>query len=119
MARKWRDLYAERVKGAIPEEHQLGLYKLAKEEEDRELLVREIVEELSKKRGRVGAPRKTADDTNLAEDLLAKHSGNHKLARQEFVKIITARDGIEKSGPASGSSRRWQRPKNRSGFSAV
>ena len=43
-----------------------------------------------------GAPRKTAGDANLIQQLGNHHDGNFKLAKPEFVKTLMNRDGIEK-----------------------
>jgi len=92
----YRDLWAK-LKKAIPtNDDEAALFRLMREEERRELLAEAVAEKLAKPKGKIGAPRKTGDDGNLKVQLLAKHKGNVKSARAEFVKIITKRDEIEK-----------------------
>jgi hypothetical protein len=104
MPRKHRDLYHEKVGKlkAIPEdEAEAFLFDLAKKEEDAERLasfdrvVDDIVDARTKRK-KGGAPRKTADDAMLVQQLMKKHTGNVRSARQEFVKVIGQRDRIGK-----------------------
>jgi len=120
MARKYRGLYAERVKGAIPEnEDEAFLFKLAKQEEDRELLARDIAEVLAEKKGRVGAPRKTGRDVQLAQELLGQHKGNVKLARQAFVRTVGDQDDIGAKQARARFRKALEDLKTQSGFSDV
>ncbi|SRR5260221_8525635 len=100
MSKKYRDLYAEKVaaKKAIPEtEDENVLFQLARMEDDSEQLAKidKLVGMIAKKK-QGGAPRKTAGDVELAQQLLKQHDGNVKLARGDFIKIVTKRDKIGK-----------------------
>jgi hypothetical protein len=90
-------VYDSKVTGAIPEnEDEYYLFERAMAEKDRELIAEAVVEMLDGQKRRAGAPRKTAGDKDLAKELLEKHSGNIKLARQEFIKSVATRDQIDK-----------------------
>jgi hypothetical protein len=94
---KYRDLYKAKVKRAIPvTDDERQLFELAWQEKRTDELAQAIVEKLGEQKRAVGAPRKTGGDTELIERLMAKHSGNSKLAKHEFIKVVCSRDKIEK-----------------------
>jgi hypothetical protein len=109
-----------KVKGAIPEnEDEAVLFDLAQEEEDRDLLARDIVDQLAENKRRVGAPRKTAGDSQLALELLERHKSGVKLARQAFVRIVGDQDDIGAKRARERFRKALADLKTQSGFSAV
>lgn len=93
MPKKFRDLYAATVKGAIPipeNEYEEFIWELAQMEEENE----QLKTELAKRKG--GAPRKTSGDAGLAQKLINESGGNLKLAKQKFMKVVTKQDQIGK-----------------------
>jgi hypothetical protein len=120
MPRKDRDLYAEKVKGAIPENaDEAYLLDRAMKEKERELLAEAIAEALAEKKQRVGAPRKTGGDVQLAQELLGQHDGNVKLARQAFVRAVGNQDDIGAKRARERFRKALEDLKTQSGFSAV
>jgi hypothetical protein len=97
MPKKYRELYDAKVKGAIPTNaDEQYLFDRAQEEERRELMAIAVAEELAKQKGKVGAPLKTGGDAELAARLVAKCGGDIKLARREFIRVVTQQDRIQK-----------------------
>ncbi len=97
MSHKYRNAWAK-LKKAIPtNREEEALFDLMMEEERRERLENAIatLAEL-KPKGQVGAPRKTGGDVDLVERLIAKRSGDTRLARQDFIKEVTKQDGCGK-----------------------
>jgi hypothetical protein len=98
MSRKYRDSYAAKMKGAIPEdEGEAFLFGLARMEEDAEQFARidDLVGAVAKKM-KGGAPPKTAGDAALAQQLLREHGGNVRFARRDFTNKVAKRDKIGK-----------------------
>ncbi len=96
MATKYRELYRQKVKGAVPtNEQEEQLLELAIEEERIEKIAKAVVEWQAQSPKKLpGAPRKTEGDLHLVEQLMNKHHGNTKLAQKEFLDIICKRDDI-------------------------
>jgi hypothetical protein len=98
MSTRFRDLYKQKVKRAIPvTDDEMNLFELAMREKRLEEIADAVAEKLTEQQNRrVGAPRKTGGDVELVSKLVAEHQGDTKLARQDFIRQVCARDHIAK-----------------------